>query len=53
MLSYKKFNKTVERSIIIAPANDVISDVFNPFINIIGEILAILGTALNAEFTPM
>ena len=24
-----------------------------PFINIIGEILAILGTALNAEFTPM
>ena len=49
----KKYHRTVEKSIIIPPVNDVISDVFNPFINIVGEILAIFGTALNAELTPM
>ena len=37
----------------IPPANDVINDVFKPFIKICGEILLISGTALNAALTPI
>ena len=39
-------------TMIIPPVNDVINDVFKPFIKICGEILLISGTALNAALTP-